>query len=78
MGQLQILVERPDTLSSEDFNTALRLGLGEAAHREGVESLVVYLVDDETAAVDAGPFANSFKPALHVAKLIQVLTLALV
>jgi len=59
VGQLQILVRRPEALSAEDFNTALRLGLGEAAHREGVESLVLHLVDAEAAAVDPGGFANA-------------------
>jgi uncharacterized protein (TIGR02118 family) len=57
--QLQILVERADSLSPSDFNAALRLGLSEVAHREGVEGLVLYLVDEEAAAVDAGQFANA-------------------
>jgi uncharacterized protein (TIGR02118 family) len=57
--QLQILIERADGLSCEDFNHALRLGLSEAAHREGIESLVLHLVDDEAKSVDAGQFANA-------------------
>lgn len=59
MGQLQILVTRPESLPASDFNTALRLGLGEAAHREGVESLVVHLIDEAADAVDPGGLANT-------------------
>jgi len=58
VGHLQILVTRREAMPADDFNSALRLGLGEAAHREGVERLVLHLIDEEAAAVGAGALAN--------------------